>query len=316
MTSSPETFDDLRALLTRLPGPDEAARAAAEAREPRLTKPPGALGRLENIAHWLAAWQGRHPPAVKAPRVLVFAGNHGVAAEGVSAFPPEVTAQMVGNFQAGGAAVNQIARAAGAEFSVVALELDRPTQSFTKGPAMSETETMAAFAAGWRAAGEAECDLLAVGEMGIANTASAAAIACALFGGDAADWTGPGTGVAGAALARKTDVVARAVQLHGADIKDGLDALARLGGRETAAMAGAVTCARMNRTPVVLDGYVAGAAAAALEKTAPGAGAGGGRGRGRFGALHRRAPFRRTGACADAGGVEDGAFAGFEHAFG
>lgn len=269
MTEAPTSMQEILDRLAALPGPALAAWARTEAREATLTKPPGALGRLEDIASWLAAWQDRAPPVVEAPSVVVFAGNHGVAAQGVSAFPPEVTVQMVANFEAGGAAVNQLSRAAGARFKVLPIELDRPTADFTAAPAMRESEFVDAFAIGWTAL-DGGIDLLAIGEMGIANTTAAAAVCHGLFGGEAEDWTGPGTGVAGAALSLKARVVAQAVTLHGPAASGPLDLLRRLGGRELAAMAGAIVAARMRRVPVLLDGYVAGAAAAALAAAVPG----------------------------------------------
>ncbi|MFC3615900.1 nicotinate-nucleotide--dimethylbenzimidazole phosphoribosyltransferase [Lutimaribacter marinistellae] len=265
-------FDDLsrfRALLSEALGPDMAARTGAEDRNGQLTKPPGALGRLEDLAIWYAGWRGDARPEIKAPQVIVFAGNHGVTAQGVSAFPAEVTVQMVANFQAGGAAINQLARAAGARMDVHALDLDRPTADFTQSPAMSEEEVVAALRAGWRAVDPA-ADLLVVGEMGIGNTTPAAAIACALYGGDAADWTGRGTGVDDAGLANKIRVVREGVALH-AGQGDGLDVLRRLGGRELAAMAGAIAAARVLRIPVILDGFICTAAAACLDASIAGA---------------------------------------------
>jgi len=264
-----KSLDEIRGLLAALPGADEAAASASRAREPQLTKPPGALGRLEEISQWLAAWQGRHPPSLERVAVRVFAGNHGVARRNVSAFPTDVTAQMVGNFEAGGAAINQLCQTVGAELAVVALDLDRPTADFTEEPAMSEAEFIVAFQRGMEAA-PCDADLLCVGEMGIGNTTSAAALANALHGGAAVDWTGPGTGVGGVALDAKARVVAEAVNVH-RDADDGLDILRRLGGRELAAMAGAIVVARFNRTPVLLDGYVSAAAAAALAAQTPGA---------------------------------------------
>ncbi|SLN29107.1 nicotinate-nucleotide--dimethylbenzimidazole phosphoribosyltransferase [Ruegeria meonggei] len=243
-------------------GPDEAALQGAADRNGQLTKPPGALGRLEDLAIWYAGWRGDARPLISAPQVIVFAGNHGVTAQGVSAFPPEVTVQMVMNFEHGGAAINQLAKAAGATMDVHALELDRPTADFTTGPAMTETELVQALRVGWTAV-DPNADLLVVGEMGIGNTTPAAAIACALYGGDAADWTGRGTGVDDAGLANKTRVVAEGVTLH-ADSGDGLDILRCLGGREIAAMAGAIAAARILRIPVVLDGFICSAAAACL----------------------------------------------------
>ncbi|MEO0668710.1 MAG: nicotinate-nucleotide--dimethylbenzimidazole phosphoribosyltransferase [Pseudomonadota bacterium] len=264
-----ETLDELRALLGEMPGPDAAALAGAAERNGQLTKPPGALGRLEDLARWYAGWRGTARPVLEAPQVIVFAGNHGVAARGVSAFPPEVTVQMVANFAAGGAAINQLAKAFGARMDVVPLELDRPTDDFTTGPAMSEVDVVAALRAGWDAVDPAS-DLLVVGEMGIGNTTSASAIAARLFGGDAADWTGRGTGVEGEALAAKTAVVAQALATH-ADPGDGLDVLRCLGGRELAGMAGAIVRARSLSVPVILDGFICTAAAATLAKTRAGA---------------------------------------------
>lgn len=264
-----ETLDELRALLREMPTADKAAETGAAERNAQLTKPPGALGRLEELAQWYAGWRADARPWIEAPQVIVFAGNHGVAARGVSAFPPEVTVQMVANFQHGGAAINQLASVFGARMDVVALELDRPTADFTQGPAMSETDCVAALRAGWDAVDPA-ADLLVVGEMGIGNTTSAAAIASRLFGGAAADWTGRGTGVDGDALAAKTQVVADGVTRH-RDASDGLDVLMRLGGRELAGMAGAMARARSLRIPVILDGFICTAAAACLERTQPGA---------------------------------------------
>lgn len=263
------SFSDFRVLLAAGPGPDTEAADGAEARNGQLTKPPGALGRLEDMAIWYAGWRGDAQPQISAPQVIVFAGNHGVSARGVSAFPAEVTVQMVANFQGGGAAINQLAKLAGARMDVHALELDRPTQDFTQGPAMDEAECVVALKTGWDAV-DPQADLLVVGEMGIGNTTSAAAIAHALFGGAAADWTGRGTGVDDAGLTLKTDVVAEAVALHGG-AGDGLDTLARLGGRELAAMVGAIAAARAHRIPVILDGFICCAAAACLDRTQAGA---------------------------------------------
>ena len=257
------TLDEMRALLRRLPGPDLEAGTAAAAREAQLTKPAGALGRLEEIAQWMATWQGRHPPTANHPRTAVFAGNHGVAARGVSAYPAAVTAQMVQNFVAGGAAVNQLCRAVDADLRVYEMALDEPTADFTAGPAMESGECALAIAYGMTAV-ETGVDLLAVGEMGIANTTAAAALCHALFGGTAAEWVGPGTGVVGKALRRKIEVVAAGVARHRAEAADPFDILRRLGGRELAAIVGAVMAARQARVPVILDGFAATAAAAVL----------------------------------------------------
>ena len=254
-----ETF---RAALAGAPGPDRAAHDGAVARDATLTKPPGALGRLEDLAIWYAGWRGDVRPAITAPQVIVFAGNHGVAARGVSAFPPEVTVQMVANFKQGGAAIIQLSKLAGARIDVHALELEHPTADFTTAPAMSEEELLAALKTGWDAVDPAP-DLLVVGEMGIANTTAAAALVHAVFGGTAADWTGRGTGVDDAGLDLKTQVVSEGVALHGGH--DGVEVLRRLGGREIAAMAGAIAAARQMRIPVILDGFICSAAAACLQ---------------------------------------------------
>lgn len=268
MTAPFSSLSQFRALLQALPRPDEVALQAAAARNGQLTKPPGALGRLEDLAIWYAGWRGTGRPVLERPQVIVFAGNHGVTALGVSAFPAEVTVQMVANFRAGGAAINQLARAFGARMDVYDLELDRPTADFTKAPAMTEAEVVAALARGWQAVDPAS-DLLVVGEMGIGNTTSAAAMACALFGGEAGEWTGRGTGVDDKGLSLKTRVVAEGVALHGD--ADPLEVLRCLGGREIAAMAGAIARAHQERIPVILDGFICTAAAASLALTAEGA---------------------------------------------
>lgn len=260
------TLNDFRRMLETLPGPDAAAAQAARARDAVLTKPPGSLGRLEALAEWLAGWRGR--VAADRLQVAVFAGNHGIAARGVSAFPAEVTVQMVANFQAGGAAINQLSALAGAAMSVHPLALDRPTADFTTGPAMSEAELIAALQTGWNAV-DPEADLFVAGEMGIANTTSAAAIAAALFGGSG--WAGRGTGVDDAGLARKEAAVAAGLAAHAGHLDDPVEVLRRLGGREIAAMTGAYLAARMRRVPVVLDGFISCAAAAVLHKARPGA---------------------------------------------
>jgi nicotinate-nucleotide--dimethylbenzimidazole phosphoribosyltransferase len=268
MSAPFSTLSEFRDVLAAGPDIDVSAQAGASARNMQLTKPPGALGRLEDIAIWYAGWRGNPQPVISVPQVIIFAGNHGVCAQGVSAFPPEVTAQMVANFEHGGAAINQLSKAMGAKMDVHALDLDTPTADFTTAPAMSEAEVVAALQTGWTAVDPA-ADLLVTGEMGIGNTTSAAAVAAAVLGGAAADWTGRGTGVDDAGLARKTDVVAQGLALH--DTTDPLNALRCLGGRELAAMAGAIAAARSYRIPVILDGFICSAAAAVLYKSADGA---------------------------------------------
>jgi nicotinate-nucleotide--dimethylbenzimidazole phosphoribosyltransferase len=246
-----------------LPGPDLEAGTLAATRQAQLTKPIGALGRLEELAIWLATWQARHPPRLDHPRTLVFAGNHGVAARGVSAYPASVTAQMVQNFIAGGAAVNQLCRVFDAGLKVYEMNLDTPTGDIAVEPAMNEEECAKAIAYGMMAV-EPGIDALALGEMGIGNTTAAAALCGGLFGGDAEMWTGPGTGVAGATLVAKRRVVDEAIARHRSAARDPFDTLRRLGGLELAAVAGAVMAARLGRVPVVLDGFASTTAAAVL----------------------------------------------------
>jgi nicotinate-nucleotide--dimethylbenzimidazole phosphoribosyltransferase len=261
-------FDDIRALIASMPDADHESVAKVRARDSQLTKPPGALGRLEELAEWLAAWQRRTPPQVNQPVVAVFAGNHGVVAQGVAAYPQAVTAQMVANFQSDGAAVNQICKTFDLGLKVFELALDVPTGDITQEAALSEKDCAATMAYGMEAIANG-CDLLCIGEMGIGNTTIAAAIAHGLFGGSPEDWVGPGTGVDAEGLKRKASAVQRAIALHTEHLSDPLEVLRRLGGRELAAMAGAILSARLNRVPVLIDGYVATAAAAVLFRANP-----------------------------------------------
>ncbi len=269
-TACPETLAGFRNALEDLPDADAAARAAAENRNDQLTKPPRALGRLEELALWYAGWRGDPRPLLENPQVVVFAGNHGVAARGVSAFPAEVTEQMVANFRAGGAAINQLARRFGARLDVHPLDLDKPTGDFTEGAAMTGAGLLDALRTGWQAV-DPEADLLIVGEMGIGNTTAAAALACALFGGAPGDWAGRGTGLDDAGVARKAEVIAAGLKKHAKALEDPLEVLRCLGGRELAAMAGAVLAARHRRIPVILDGFICCSAAAVLARATPGA---------------------------------------------
>ncbi len=256
--------------LEALPGPDEEAYTAARARQKSLTKPPGALGRLEDLACWLAGWQGRERPRLESVEALVFAGNHGVIAQGVSPYPASVTAQMVENFKNGGAAICRLCEAYGAELTIVPLDLDRPTADMTQKAAMSADECRDAIARGAHAVKPGR-NILLLGEMGIGNTTSAAALCCALLGGKPEDWTGPGTGLDAPGVARKAEAVGRAIALHGIHCANPFEALRRLGGRELAAICGAILEARARSIPVLLDGYVCCAAALVLEKARAGA---------------------------------------------
>src|ERR1700678_461506 len=263
MNAAARPFDDIRDLMRKMPKADERARAAARAREGQLTKPAGSPGRLEEISEWMAAWQGSARPHVDRPLVAVFAGNHGVVAQGVSAYPASVTGAMVANFTPGGAAINQICKTFDISLKVYELALEQPTGDITREPALDERACAATMAFGMEALAS-EPDLLCPGDMGIGNTTSAAAICHALYGGKPEDWVGRGTGVDDAGLKRKADAVRAAVALHRKYLSDPLEVLRRLGGREIAAIAGAILAARTQRVPVLLDGFVVGAAAAAL----------------------------------------------------
>jgi len=267
MISSILSKEQLAAFASALVPFSDSHANAARARQAQLTKPAGSLGRLEDLAIWLAGWQAAERPCAEKILTLLFAGNHGVASRGVSAFPAEVTEQMVMNFERGGAAVNQLCNAIGSDLRVYPLMLHKPTADFTQEPAMSLDETLEAFNVGFAAVMPA--DLLVLGEMGIGNTTASAAQACIIAGGDAADWVGRGTGVDDKGIAIKEEVVRAGVNLHKKHATDTLELLRRLGGREHAAIAGAIARARQLRIPVLLDGYVVTAAAATLTLAHP-----------------------------------------------
>ena len=262
--------EEIKDLIQFLPEPDEETEALARIRQEALTKPPGSLGRLEDLAIWLCAWQSRERPRLDKIQALVFAGNHGVAAQGISAFPAEVTGQMVENFKHGGAAINQLCKVAGAELEVIALELDMPTQDFTTAPAMDDSAFLSCFNAGLSAV-DSTSDCLILGEMGIGNTTVAAAVCFGLFGGTPTDWVGRGTGVDDAGLNRKADVLRQGYDRHKGVLHNPLEVLRCLGGRELVAITGAVLAARHARIPVILDGFISTAAAAPLEVLMTGA---------------------------------------------
>jgi nicotinate-nucleotide--dimethylbenzimidazole phosphoribosyltransferase len=260
-------FEDIRALARLAPERNGIALAKVRARDGQLTKPPGSLGRLEEIVEWLALVQDKSPHVLR-PMVAIFAGNHGVVAQGVSPYPQEVTRQMLENFSGGGAAINQICATFDIGLKVFDLALDIPTGDITIGPALDEKTCAATMAFGMEAVAGG-IDLLVLGEMGIGNTTIAAAIYHGLYGGKAADWAGRGTGIDDAGLARKIAAIETAVALHGDHLKDPLEVLRRLGGREIAAVAGAILAARSQKIPVVLDGYVVCAAAAIVHAMDP-----------------------------------------------
>jgi nicotinate-nucleotide--dimethylbenzimidazole phosphoribosyltransferase len=261
-------FADIVDLLNITPPGDEFAVERVKERDRKLTKPPGSLGELERLVEFLARWQGKAKPTMYSPMVAIFAGNHGVTEQGVSAFPRAVTAQMVANFTAGGAAISQICQLHELNLRVFELALEVPTGDITRAAAMDDRMCAATVAYGMEAiAGKP--DVIAIGEMGIGNTTVAAAIYAALFGGTGADWVGRGTGVDDAGLKRKADAVDRALARHAGELGDPLAVLARLGGREIAAMLGAIIAARAQKTPVIVDGFVATAAAAVAHAANP-----------------------------------------------
>lgn len=258
------TIDAFQSILNGFGAQDRSVTQKATAHNLQLTKPPGALGKLEDLAIWYAAWRGEVTPVISDPQVIIFAGNHGVAAQGVSAFPAEVTAQMVMNFKAGGAAINQLSTCFGATMDVHPLDLAIPTHDFTTGAAMSIDEYITALTVGWTSVRE-KADVLIVGEMGIGNTTSAAAVAYALFGGKPLDWVGRGTGVSDDGVTLKALVIEKAVVVNPTAKTDPHEALRCLGGRELVAIAGAIARARHLSIPVILDGFICCAAAACLD---------------------------------------------------
>lgn len=260
-----QSLDQIRAFCRDLPGGDASAATAAVERQAKLTKPPGSLGRLEELAAWMARWQGRDVPFLERVTVAVFAGNHGVANRHVSAYPQSVTKQMVANFAAGGAAINQIAQLAGAELRVVPINLDRPTGDITVGPAMDTDEFLAAVDIGYRTVPH-DAQLIAIGEMGIGNTTVASALCAALLGGEATQWIGRGTGVDDVGLERKRATVEATLRRHGAILNDPMAVAMAMGGRELAAIAGATLAARHHKIPMLLDGFVATAAVVPLTR--------------------------------------------------
>ena len=250
-------------VIADLPPVDGRTQNRAASRQAELTKPPGSLGRLEEVAIWMAGWQQRDCPAIEHGQCLIFAGNHGVVAQGISPFPAEVTAQMVVNFANGGAAINQLCDLANLKLDVIPRELDRPTNDLSLGPAMNEDETIAAMNIGAEALDD-NCDYLIVGEMGIGNTTAAAALCLGRFGADATGWVGPGTGLDDDGVKHQAKVIEAALAAQSPVAQHPVALLAAFGGRELAAIAGAVLAARMRSIPVMLDGFISTAAAAAL----------------------------------------------------
>ena len=254
-------LQDVAEAVRALPGKHEAVEAEALLHQNQLSKPPGALGRLEELAVFLASWQGQVKPSLMSAQAVVFAGNHGICAQGINPFPQEVTAQMVANFTSGGAAINQLCAVSGADLDVVPLSLETPTANFVEQEALTEDELCSAMNTGAHAVNP-NADILLLGEMGIGNSTVSSALAASVFGGDVARWVGAGTGSDEAGIARKQAMIIQGLRIHGS--RTDLSALLAFGGREQAAICGAVLAARMARIPVILDGFICSAAAAPL----------------------------------------------------
>ncbi len=266
---------------------DETAQSRARARQDRLTKPQGSLGRLEDLGVQVAAITGQIRPVIEEKLAFTFCGDHGVVAEGVSAYPAEVTPQMVFNFSAGGAAISALSRWAGAKTVVVDIGVAAPldncdnilhrkvrtgTDNIAHGPAMSAGEAVAALETGIRVFQErwgGRPALVALGEMGIANTTSASAITSVMTARPPAEVTGRGTGVVDDRLAHKIKIVQQALEVNRPNPKDGLDVLAKVGGMEIGGMAGTMLAAAASRVPIIIDGFICGAAALIADALQP-----------------------------------------------
>jgi len=260
----------LHTALATMPGPDQVAGNSVRARAADILRPAGALQRLDELAAWMAEWQGTPTPAVVRPAALIFAADHGVAAAGVSKYPIEVTGAMLAAFRAHQSTVTAFAAVAGATVDAVDVGVGRPTGDIRFEPALSVERFEECVAAGRAAVESLDADLLVIGEMGIGNTTAAAAVAAALGDGSAGDWVGRGTGVDDEGLTRKRDAVEAAVARIAGDT-DPLEVLREVGGAELVAMAAAVVAARLRGLPVLLDGYVVTAAVLPLAVAAPGA---------------------------------------------
>ncbi len=261
--------EEIARLLKQAPAPDETSRRAVATRAGQVLRPAGALARLDDVCAWLAAWQRTAEPTVERPAVVVFVGDHGVAAEGVSAYPAAVTPVMLRALREGVATAAAMARVVGAELLAVDVGAGRPTGNIVREPAMDADRFGRCFEAGRSAVAGLTCDLLVLGEMGIGNTTPAAAVAATLFGGPAEEWTGRGTGIDDATWARKVDTV-EAARARVPSEAGPMQILREVGGAELTAIAGAALEARLRSIPIVLDGFVVTAAVAPFEVAAPG----------------------------------------------
>ncbi len=232
-----------------------------------LTKPPGSLGRLESLALQIGLIQGTELPSIGRKAMVIFCADHGIVEEGVSPYPTEVTAQMVANFRAGGAAITVLCRHLGIEPVIVDMGVGKPTRNFAREPAMTRAEAEGAIAAGMNQANAGE--VLGAGEMGIGNSTPAAAMLSAFAGIDPAETAGRGTGLDDAGVVRKADVIRRALELHRPDSSDPIGVLAAVGGYEIAGIAGLILGAAEQRRVVVLDGFISCSAALVARALAP-----------------------------------------------
>ncbi|WP_018996813.1 nicotinate-nucleotide--dimethylbenzimidazole phosphoribosyltransferase [Hirschia maritima] len=263
-------LNDIRALVESAPDGDMSAKQAAENRHNLLKQAPGGLGRMGEIVAWMAQWQGRPIPKIERPMVAIYASSHGIAKHGIKAHNKASTQQMVEMLRTGAAATNHIAAAGGAGLRVFEMAIEKPTADFTEGPAMSEKETAATIAFGMEAIAE-KPDLLVLGETGIGGGTAAAAVACAMFGGNATYWVRAGSWVSKEVIEARVDVVKKAMETHRGHFADPLEILQRVGGREIAALVGAIIAARMQGIPVILDVFSTCVAAALVHAMKPGA---------------------------------------------
>ena len=260
----------LHEALDTIPDGDRAAGDAVRARAADILRPAGALARLDDVAAWVAEWQGTSTPAIRKPAALIFAADHGVAAAGVSKYPVDVTGAMLGAYRSGKSTISAFAAVAGATVEAIDVGVGRPTGDIRVEPAMSVDRFEEACAAGRQAVEGLDADLLVLGEMGIGNTTVAAAGVAALAGGEVAAWVGRGTGVDDEGLARKREAVQLAVT-RVAGVTDPLEVLREVGGAELVAIAAAIVAARHRHLPVLIDGYVVTASALPLTLRRPGA---------------------------------------------
>ena len=263
MSATALPFDDLRALFTQMPPPSAQCADEVRARNASLVKRAGSLGRLEETVEWLAAWQGRSRPQINRPLVAIFAASHGVYAHGVSSQPAAFARQMLDTLAGGGGAVNQICAASGMGLKAFDLAIDLPTGDIAREAALDEKSAAATFAFGMEAIAGGT-DLLCPGDIGSGGTTAASAVAAAICGGPARQWVLRGS-ADNPAFGQKIEIVEQALELHRGHLRDPFEIMRRLGGREICAIAGAIMAARIERIPVILDGYVTAAAAAILQ---------------------------------------------------